>query len=206
MPKEIYLYGAGGHGKVVLEILQLRDQKVAGFFDDGKAIPETILEVPFLGAFDTSLWNSENGILISVGNNRIRKNIATSLAVHFETAIHKNTYISKSASIGIGTVIMSGVSVNACSSIGTHAIINTNASIDHDCRIGDFAHVSPNACLSGCVRLGEGTHVGAGAVVIPEVTIGKWAVIGAGAVITKDVPDYAVVVGNPGRIIKYTNE
>ena len=58
----------------------------------------------------------------------------------------------------------------------------------------------------GNVEIGEGTHIGSGAIVIPNVVIGKWAVIGAGAVIIKDVPDYAVVVGNPGKIIKYNEK
>lgn len=206
MNKQTYLYGAGGHGKVVLEILQLDTQKVAGFFDDGASIPKQILGIPFLGSFKQELLHKDDNLIITVGNNSIRKKITTSLFVYYATAIHKNTYISPSVRVELGTVIMSGVSINASTTIGKHVIINTNASIDHDCRIGDFAHISPNACLSGCVTIGEGTHVGAGAVVIPEVYIGKWATIGAGAVITKDVPDYAVVVGNPGKIIKYTHE
>ncbi|MFC0184902.1 DapH/DapD/GlmU-related protein [Pseudarcicella hirudinis] len=67
----------------------------------------------------------------------------------------------------------------------------------------DFVHISPNACICGGVSIGEGTHIGAGAIVIQGISIGRWATIGAGAVIVKNVPDYAVVVGNPGKIIKY---
>ena len=52
-------------------------------------------------------------------------------------------------------------------------------------------------------KAGEGTLIGAGATVTPGINIGSWALVGAGAVIIEDVPDYAVVVGNPGRIIKY---
>jgi acetyltransferase EpsM len=60
--------------------------------------------------------------------------------------------------------------------------------------------------LAGNVTIGEGSHVGIGATVIQGITIGKWVTIGAGTVIIKDIPDYAVVVGNPGKIIKYNNE
>ena len=56
--------------------------------------------------------------------------------------------------------------------------------------------------MAGNVAVGEGTQIGIGAAVIQGVTIGKWATIGAGAVIIEDVPDFAVVVGNPGRVIK----
>jgi len=51
--------------------------------------------------------------------------------------------------------------------------------------------------------VGEGTHIGIGATVIQGIKIGKWATIGAGAVVIRDVPDYAVVVGNPARIIRH---
>jgi UDP-2-acetamido-3-amino-2,3-dideoxy-glucuronate N-acetyltransferase len=45
--------------------------------------------------------------------------------------------------------------------------------------------------------------IGANATILPGITIGKYAMVGAGAVVTKDVPDYAVVVGNPAKIIRY---
>ena len=51
--------------------------------------------------------------------------------------------------------------------------------------------------------VGEGTQIGINATIRQGINIGKWATIGAGAVIVKDVPDYAVVVGNPGKIIRY---
>ena len=57
--------------------------------------------------------------------------------------------------------------------------------------------------MAGNVQVGEGTQIGIGASVIQGVKIGKWAMIGAGSVIISDVPDFAVVVGNPGKIIKY---
>lgn len=52
------------------------------------------------------------------------------------------------------------------------------------------------------VRICEGAFIGLGAMIMPGVTVGKHAIVGAGAVVTKDVPDYATVVGAPARIIK----
>jgi sugar O-acyltransferase (sialic acid O-acetyltransferase NeuD family) len=98
---------------------------------------------------------------------------------------------------------MAGVSINSGVNVGKHSIINTNSCIDHDCVLNDFVHVSPNAALAGSVTVGEGTHIGISACVIQGIKIGTWATIGAGAVVVDDVPDYAVVVGNPARIIKY---
>jgi acetyltransferase EpsM len=84
-----------------------------------------------------------------------------------------------------------------------HVIINTAASVDHDCKIADLVHISPNSTLCGNVKVGFGSHIGAGSVINPNITIGKWCIIGSGAVIIRDIPDYAIVVGNPGKIIKY---
>jgi acetyltransferase EpsM len=83
-----------------------------------------------------------------------------------------------------------------------NCIINTNASVDHHCIIEDFVHIAPSSTLCGNVKVGEGSHVGAGSTIIQNIRIGKWCVIGAGAVITKDIPDYSLVVGVPGKIIK----
>ncbi len=70
----------------------------------------------------------------------------------------------------------------------------------------DFVHISPNVAIAGGVKIGEGTHIGIGACIIPGITIGKWVTVGAGAIIIKDVPDFAVVVGNPAKIIKYSDK
>lgn len=87
--------------------------------------------------------------------------------------------------------------------IGRHYIINTGAVVEHDCKLADFIHVYPNASLAGNVSVGVGTHIGIGATVIQGIKIGQWATIGAGAVIIEDVPDFAVVVGVPGKTIRY---
>ena len=53
------------------------------------------------------------------------------------------------------------------------------------------------------VLIKEGAWIGAGVSVLPGVTVGKYAVVGANSVVTKDVPDYAVVVGIPAKVVKY---
>ena len=52
------------------------------------------------------------------------------------------------------------------------------------------------------VLIRQGAWIGAGATILPGVCVGKYAIVGAGAVVTKDIPDYAVVVGNPAKIVK----
>lgn len=198
---KVYLYGASGHGKVIIELLEENGIDNIQVWDDGdkEAIWQYAVKKPSLHELEAS-----SSMIIGIGNNNIRKKIAERYngKVKFAKAIHPKSDLSKRAIIGEGTVVMVGVSVNTDVSIGRHCIINTNASIDHDCQIGDFVHVSPNATLCGEVHVGEGTHIGAGSVIIQCKKIGRWCTIGAGAVIRTDIPDYATVVGNPGRIIK----
>lgn len=195
----IYLYGASGHGKVVAEIAENLGFETIIFLDDDESLNK-IWDYPILHEIPESIPH----LCLSLGNNHTRKKIAQEFSQEdFETLISPHSNLSKRTIVDKGTVVMSGVTVNADVQIGKHCIINTNASVDHDCVLEDYVHVSPNASLAGNVRVGEGTHIGIGATVIQGVSIGKWTVIGAGAVILSDVPDFAVVVGNPGKIIKY---
>ncbi len=198
---KVYLYGASGHAKVIIENLEEQNYTIEGLFDDNITI-KSILDYPCFGALDLNKI-ADAKLIISIGNNLIRKNLSDQLdSKLFFTLADQSANISKRATIGIGTVIMKGASINSDVVIGKHAIINTNSSIDHDCKLGDFVHISPNAALSGNVEIGEGTHIGTGTAIIQDIKIGKWCTIGAGSTIINDIPDYSVVVGNPGKIIK----
>ena len=197
----IYLYGAGGHGKVVAEIAQICGLEFGGFIDDNPEVEE-LLNFPVFYKQEKILQLKWDNIIISIGDNKIRKSLSEKLTLKYGILIHPNVSVSPSVKIAEGTVVMAGVSINSSTKIGSHVIINTNSSVDHDCVLEDFVHISPNAALAGNVTVKEGTQIGIGACVIEGVIIGKWCTIGAGAVIINDIPDYATVVGNPGKIIK----
>ncbi|HLA56742.1 MAG TPA: acetyltransferase [Flavobacterium sp.] len=199
MENNMYLYGASGHCKVIVDILKLNGISVKAIIDDNPRV-EMLSGIPVVKSAD---FLQSDCLIISIGNNNIRKKLSTKISVNHITAIHPRAIISQGTQIGNGTVIMGGVIINPDSVIGEHCIINTGAIIEHDCKIADFVHISPGVSLAGNVSVGEGSHVGIGATIIQGVKIGKWVTIGAGAVILRDVPDYAVIVGNPGKIIKY---
>lgn len=198
----MYLFGASGHAKVIVDILLSEDIAVKGFYDEDESKKE-LLGIPVLGK-TVDFEKDSAHCLVSIGDNKTRKKVVNILSkkARFGTAIHQQSIIGSKVYIEEGSVVMPGVVINADTKIGKHAIINTSSSVDHDCEIGDFVHIAPNSSICGGVKIGEGTLFGAGATAIPLVNIGKWCIIGAGAVITTDVPDYSVVVGNPGRIIK----
>lgn len=194
------LFGASGHSRSVINVAESIGQKITAIYDDN---PETeaLCDIP-VEKFIKNVSGQKENWLISIGHNKIRKQVSNKLQGNYSTLIHRTASISKWSRLGKGSVVMANVVVNSCVEIGDHCIINTGAIIEHDCVLESFVHISPNASLAGGVSVGEGTHIGIGASVIPGIKIGKWVTIGAGAVIIKDIPDDAVVVGNPGRIIK----
>ena len=191
------LYGASGHAKVVIDILKRSNKSIGLIFDDNQSI-KNILDIKVI---NTDFDKEDEEFIITVGNNKTRKQIAERINKHYGKAIHPNAIIDPTVKIDGGTVIMAGSVINSSTKIGKHCIINTSSSIDHDCNLEDFIHISPNATICGGITIGEGSHIGAGAIVIPNIKIGKWCAIGAGAVIIKDVPDGVTVVGNPGRVV-----
>lgn len=196
----MYLYGASGHAKVIIDILRACGIPPDGLIDDNNSTFE-LCGIP--------VSHSAAGlspVIVSIGNNSVRKKIAERLDCTFATAIHPRAIVSPAATIGEGTVVMAGAVIEADAVIGKHCIINTGALVNHECRIGDYTHISPNATLCGNVTVGEGSHIGAGATVIPGINIGRWTTIGAGATVISDIPQHTVAVGTPARIIKHTNK
>ncbi|TCD02691.1 acetyltransferase [Pedobacter psychroterrae] len=198
----MHIIGASGHAKVIVDILLELGVEISGIWDENSRI-EALMGYPIKGNFEAFKKIQVENVIIAIGNNTIRKRISLELAGNSSVAIHPKAVISRFSSVGVGTVIMANATVNVSALIGKHSIINTNSSVDHDCILEDYVHISPQAGLAGNVFVGEGTHIGIGASVIQGVKIGKWANVGAGAVVIRDVPDYAVVVGNPGKVIRY---
>lgn len=191
------LYGASGHGKVIIDILEANGVKIDYVVDDNPNMKELLgYEVrPNCGKYSE--------VIISIGSPQIRKKIAEELETEsFLTAVHPSAIVSPRAPIGEGTVVMQGAIIQTCSQIGRHCIVNTGASVDHDCVLEDYVHVAPHATVAGGVHIGEGTWIGAGAVVKQGIHIGSWCMIGAGAVVINDVPDNTTVVGVPARAIR----
>jgi acetyltransferase EpsM len=197
------LFGASGHAKVIMDIVHKQGASVSHLLDDNPDIQELLGKRVI--TFSPALDLTNEHLVVSIGVNKIRKIVVQKLNTQFACAFHPAAMLDDSVNVDEGTVVMAGAVINSSTSIGKHAIINTGATVDHDCELEDFVHISPNATLCGDVTVGEGTHVGAGAIIIPGVKIGNWVTVGAGAVVIRDIPDRAVVVGNPARIIKYND-
>jgi acetyltransferase-like isoleucine patch superfamily enzyme len=127
----------------------------------------------------------------------------------FHNQVGENTLIfneltvvlPKNVTIGSGCTIMNGVVMMGAGgiTIENNVLIGAQAKLisnNHDVYDRAVLTVKP-------VLIKEGAWIGAGVSVLPGVTVGKYAVVGANSVVTKDIPDYAVAVGIPAKVVKY---
>lgn len=197
MNNSVYLYGASGHAKVVMDIAQKAYYNVSCLIDDNPNVNE-LAGLPVVHSAE-----GLSPIIVTIGDCQIRKRIVEKLGEReYLTVIHPSAIKADSVKLGYGTVVMAGAILNPYASVGNHCIVNTGASIDHDCIIHDFVHIAPHSTLCGEVEIGEGTWVGAGTTIKQGIHIGKNCFIGAGAVVVKDIPDDSLCYGNPARVVR----
>lgn len=203
----IVVIGAGGHGKVIADILRAAGHSVAGFLDDDEALwGAEWCGVAVLGPIASWQRWQPAGLILGIGHNATRYRISQQLAdgghVPWINAVHPRATVAESAQLGSGVAIAAGAIVNPDARLGDHSIVNTAATVDHDCVLGAATHLGPGVHLAGGVQVGRGTLLGVGSVVIPYQMVGAWSIVGAGAVVTTDLPPNCTAVGAPARVIK----
>ncbi len=207
---DVVLIGAGGHGRVVLDILREAGvHKPIGFLDaDPQLTGQKIAGLPVLGQLNLlpKLKSQKvKGAIISIGDNSPRRRYFQKVVDQgFElvNAVHPGSQVSSTAHLGRNVVIAAGAVISTSVRLGDGVIVNTSAVVDHECEIGRAVHICPSATLAGRVRVGDETFIGLGCNIIQCMKIGSHAIVGAGAVVIEDVPDGATVVGVPARVIK----
>lgn len=201
----IVVFGAGGHGKVVADLLLVAQQDVIGFIDDVQAEGTLVLGLPILGGASWLREHPGTRVALGIGDNEARARIADACEAAGATlvsAVHPRAVVAASARVCEGAVIMALAVVNPDAVVGRGAIVNTGAVIEHDCVLGAFAHVSPNASLGGACQVAAFAHVGIGATMIPRTSVGERTIVGAGAVVTGALPPDVVARGVPARIAR----
>ena len=197
MLEKVIILGAGGHAKVIADIVIKRGDILVGFLDDFTTNKE-VIGYPVLGKIsDLYDFKNKTEFIIGIGNNSIRRDIAEKYEVKWYTAIHPISAIAIDVNISEGAVIMANAVINTSAKLGKHCIINTGAIVEHDDVIADYVHLSPQSVLGGNVTIGERTHIGIGAVVRNGINITSDCVIGAGTVVVKDITEKGTYIGIP---------
>jgi sugar O-acyltransferase (sialic acid O-acetyltransferase NeuD family) len=204
---QIALIGYSGHAYVAADIFLSVGKTVAAYCDKEEKTFNPF-NLKYLGPESVSsvielLKNYD--YFIAIGENETRKKVfynlhkVTGIPVN---AIHSSSVVAPSVQPGSGVFIAASVTINPLVKIGNGVICNTSCSIDHECTLGDFVHIAPGAVLCGNVKIGECSFIGANSVIRQGITIGKNVMIGAGSVVVKNIPDGAVVAGNPHKELK----
>ena len=200
--KNVVIIGAGGHAKVITDIVECSGDKVLGFLD-GVTSASTFLGKPILGK-DSDFENfMEHYFVVAIGDPNARERIVNSMqGAKWYTAIHPKSIISSiETSIGEGSVVMANAVINPCAQIGKHCIINTSSVVEHDNQIEDYAHISVGTKLAGGVHIGARTWVGVGACVKNGIHICNDCMIGAGAAVVKNIDFPGTYIGIPAKLI-----
>jgi UDP-N-acetylbacillosamine N-acetyltransferase len=211
----LVLYGAGGHARVVADIVRLGGQYVvAGFLDDVNRDRHGLLfeHAPILGGLSDLDALGAQGVrymFMAIGDCGHRLRLAEMVSragFEFPTLVHPRAVVAASATLREGTVVVAGGIVNPGAQVGAHVIVNTAASVDHDCVVADGAHIACGARLAGGVHVGRGAWIGIGATIREHVRIGAGSIVGAGAVVLDDIPDGVVAYGCPARVIRHVTD
>ncbi|WP_291866770.1 acetyltransferase [Maribacter sp.] len=210
--KNIVIFGASGHGNVVLDCIEKQgDYTVLGFIDSYKKKGRTVNGYTILGSeFDLPFLIDKYAIvggIVAIGDNWTRKLVmdrimAISPMFSFISVIHPSASIGRNTLIGKGTVIMPGAIINSNSRIGDFCIINTNASIDHDGTMENFSSLAPRVCTGGNFSLGAYSAVCLGANIIENIKVADHSIVGAGSLVINNIEKNVVVYGSPSRVIR----
>ncbi|MFN3167556.1 MAG: acetyltransferase [Phycisphaeraceae bacterium] len=206
--KPVIVFGAGAHGRVLIEALELAGRRVEAFILDddsglqGKPIAGREVCTPDrldrLDPASVELVNAVGSIGLPAARRRVYERFAQR-GFRFAAVAHLSATVSSSATLAEGVQIMAGCVVQAGASIGVNTLLNTRVGVDHDCVIGGHCHLAPGVTLSGNVAVGDGCHLGTGAVVIQGVHIGPGSFVAAGAVVTRDLPPGSNARGVPAK-------
>jgi len=213
--ERVFVMGAGGHGKVVIDaLLGIGGVEIVGVIDDDEQkMGQRVIGIPVVGSSaQLSPLAAEyrvDAVALAIGNNYIREQKfrqVNEAGLRVVRVIHPSACVSRFAVLGQGVVVLAGSVINPGSVLDDNVCVNTCASVDHDNHLKHSCHIFPNAALAGGVEIGEFSYVGTGAVVIPNRKIGRFAYVGAGAVVIEDVAEGMKVAGVPAHKIGAQSE
>jgi len=208
--QKVVVYGAGGQGRVVIDILEKEQlYEIAGLVDDDQKLWGTsVYGYKVLGGADrlsdllaAGVW----GAIVTIGDNKVRALLMRRVSeAGFElvSTVHPSAVVARGAKLGPGCVVMANTTLSPGVELGEGVMVGTASNIAHDNIIGNYVYISAGVHFAGTVQVGDFGLIGVGAAIAPNVRIGRDVVIGAGASVISDIPDNATAVGVPARVIR----
>lgn len=206
--KKIVIYGAGGLGREIYELIdEVNKYNILGFLDDVIINNKVSVNIPILGGIEF-LHNIEYpiGVVFAIADVYVKQNIYKKILQinkghYFPIVIAKNSYVSKRAMLSEGTIVGRYCSVSTSVQLGKLVFLNTKCDIGHDSIIGDFCSLMPSVNVSGNVSVGQRTLIGVQSAILQRIKIGSDVTVGMGSKVMTDVPDNCTVMGYPAKII-----
>jgi sugar O-acyltransferase (sialic acid O-acetyltransferase NeuD family) len=203
---DIFIVGAGAHGRVVLDILRdCGDDLSIQFADDNKSLWGKTINGATVVSLREALFRKAGqvGFVVSVGKPALRLEMCQRVQDQghaLVNVIHPKAVVEASATMGVGNMISPQAVVNSNARLGNAVVVNTSVVVEHDCVVEDGVSISPAACLGGRVTVGRGAFIAIGARIMARVHIGAGSIVGAHSLVLEDVPDHTLVFGSPARI------
>ncbi len=207
--KKIVLFGAGGLGKEVANMIEQINKReltyeLLGYIVEKKYFkPDTYVnELPVLGDEQWLLQNKDVYCCCTIANVHQKARIQDFFSVQgikFETIIDVTAHVAPYTSVGDGCIIYPYVLVSSNVTIDQGVLLNSYVTIGHDTYIGKYSTVQPATGISGNVKIGEKVSIGGHAFIVPNKKIGNEAVVAAGSVVFANVKANSTVLGNPAK-------
>lgn len=209
--KKSIIIGAGTHGQIYASYLIEAGINIVGFIDDDDDFRDSHVNgLPVLGKYSDLYCNKLKAeisdVYCPIGDNFIRQKYLNALkneGYNTPSFIHPSVSIAPDVILGEAVYMLVGNIIMPYTNIGNYLMVNMSTTIGHHVTIGDGVFISSGVNIGASLKIGDLAYIGLGATIMTGIkTIGKESLIGAGAVIIKNVPDYAVMIGNPGRILR----